>query len=542
MQRLPPVLARTTGATFLAVLLSSVLTLLAGDARAAAQSAASGPLDGAGSDAQKRVGYLPGDTLERLAAHATAAVVLLDVETSSGSRQGSGFIVEPDGRIFTNQHVVEGARRIRVELSSGDVYERVKILAVDERRDIAVLEVPGFDLPTLPLGNSGSVRVGTPVIAIGSPLGLENTVSTGIVSARRSEPEGFDLLQISAPTSQGSSGGPVLSESGEAVGIAVSQMGSGQNLNFAVPINYARGLLDHLDGEPLAVLPTEEDPQEESRTAMSSDSVEAEVGLAFDLGSFHGFRREAEGRDAEGRRHRSRVVYRRIEAVSGRPNVERYAETETTEETGPFGTEQVVRRTRNRAIVSAGDLRPISVRGEVGWWTGDDWLETRYDLRFDDLRVTGTVTDSTGTVREIDRELPEGTILRSTRHLAFATLAEDSLIGRSVELRTFDARTGELTSDRYDVRGATSVSVAGEEYRALRVNLASGLANSTAYFRRDLPRVLLRLDAPREALGGETTDLRIFGKDAASIAEGASERGVDGGSGAPESGAPEGGE
>lgn len=524
MQRLPPVLARTTGATFLVLLLSSVLAVLPIDTPAAAQTADAGPIDGVDSDAPERVGYLPGDTLERLAADATGAVVLLDVETSSGSRQGSGFVVEPDGLIFTNQHVVEDARGIRVELASGDVYERVKILAIDERRDIAVLDVPGYDLPTLPLGNSGSVRVGTPVIAIGSPLGLENTVSTGIVSARRSEPEGFELLQISAPTSQGSSGGPVLSGSGEAIGIAVSQMGSGQNLNFAVPINYARGLLDHIDGEPLAVLPAEDDAQEEPRSSMASDSAQEEVGLAFDLGSFRGFRREAEGRDDQGRRQRSRVVYRRIEAVSGRPNVERYAETETTEETGPFGTEQVVRRTRSRAIVSAGDLRPISVRGEVAWWNGDDWLETRYDLRFDGYTVTGTVTDSTGAVREIDRELPEGTVLRSTRHLAFATLAEDSLVGRSVELRTFDARNGELSADRYDVRGTTDVSVAGREYRALRVNLASGLANSTAYFRRDAPRVLLRLETPRDALGGETTDLRIFDGGTPPVAEGASDR------------------
>ncbi|HKK08948.1 MAG TPA: trypsin-like peptidase domain-containing protein, partial [Gemmatimonadota bacterium] len=161
-----------------------------------------------------------GDTLERVAARATDAVVRIDAETSSGPSQGSGFLVDSSGRILTNYHVIRKARSISVKLTSADVYDNVQILGTDQRRDIAVLQVAGFHLPALPLGNSDSVRVGATVVLIGSPLGLENTVSTGIVSGRRQEPQGYQLLQVSAPASPGSSGGPVLSGSGRVVGIA----------------------------------------------------------------------------------------------------------------------------------------------------------------------------------------------------------------------------------------------------------------------------------------------------------------------------------
>lgn len=451
------------------------------------------------------------DTLERLASEATEAVVRLDVETASDSRQGSGFIVEPDGRILTNHHVVAGARTIRVRLASGDVYERVRILATDERRDIAVLEVPGFDLPTLPLGNSDSVRVGTSVVAIGSPLGLENTVSTGIVSGRRSEPEGYELLQISAPASRGSSGGPVLTANGEVVGVAVSQMEGGQNLNFAVPINYARGLLSHVDGEPVAVLSPDAPAPPPSSASMSTDPSGAGGGFEYDLREFHGFRVEREGRAGDDRRRRSRITYRRIEAVGGRTRIERWAEIEVTERTGPFDTPQTVRRERSRAVVSADDLRPVSVRGETGWWDGDDWHRKEYSFQFEGRRVTGSITDSAGHVREIGRDLPPGTVLRSTRHLAFATLAEDSLVGRSVELTTFDAPSAELQRDRYDVRDTTTIRVGGEEWEVFRVNLASGLENATAHFRRATPRVLLRIVEGYGSAVEEVVGLEMFG-------------------------------
>jgi S1-C subfamily serine protease len=497
-------IGRAVGAGILAAALAAAAALpVSGD------SPAEPPAGAAATGADPRPSAA--DTLERLAADATEAVVLLDVETASGSRQGSGFIVEPDGRILTNHHVVEGARALRVRLASGDVYERVRILATDERRDIAVLEVPGFDLPTLPLGNSDSVRVGTSVVAIGSPLGLENTVSTGIVSGRRSEPEGYELLQISAPASRGSSGGPVLTATGDVVGVAVSQIEGGQNLNFAVPINYARGLLSHLDGEPVAVLSPDAPTDPPSSASMSAGSSRGGGRFEYDLREFHGFRVEREGRAGDDRRRRSRITYRRIEAVGGRTRIERWAEIEVTERTGPFDTPQTVRRERSRAVVSADDLRPVSVRGETGWWDGDDWHRKEYAFQFEGRRVTGTITDSAGHVREIGRDLPPGTVLRSTRHLAFATLVEDSLVGRSVELTTFDAPSAEVRRDRYDVRDTTTIRVAEQEWDVFRVNLASGLENATAHFRRASPRVLIRIVEGYGSAVEEVVDLDMFG-------------------------------
>ena len=432
-------------------------------------------------------------SLEELAARATRAAVLIDVRTASDSRQGSGFLVDPAGLILTNLHVMRDARSARVKLTSGDVYDRVSILAEDERRDIAVLQVAGFDLPTLPLGNSDSVRIGTPVVLIGSPLGLENTVSTGIVSGRRQEPEGFHLLQVTAPASQGSSGGAVMNERGEVIGIAVSQLLAGQNLNFAVPINYARGMLQHLGREPVAVLqPTSASGEESPVRPMSSDDA-ANRGLAFELDGLRGYVTESRVDLGDDRQRRTRVTFRLIETVGGdAPRMERYLESETTRSTEPFGTQQTVRRERVRTLVGLDGLRPISSRGEISVWTDQGWRTEQHDVRFEDDRVVGVITDSTGRTLEVDRLVPNGILLRDVRDLAFATLQVDSLVGRSVEFMTFDPRTGEIVSDRYDVLGADTIELQGETRPVFRVNVASGLTNEIVFFERRRPRVALR--------------------------------------------------
>jgi len=435
------------------------------------------------------------DTLEELAAKALPAVVLLDVTTPADSRQGSGFLVRSDGRILTNHHVIRDAREIRVKLANGDMYDHVKILGTDERRDLAVIQIAGFDLPALALGNSDSVRIGHPVVLIGSPLGLENTVSTGIVSGRRQEPAGYQLIQLSAPASVGSSGGPVLSQTGDVIGVASAQLRSGQNLNFAVPINYARGLLENLSSEPVAeLMPTSTGPasQGEPISAGATDDV-VNRGLAFDVRELGGYTIQLERHTPQGSRLRTRITYRRIETVGGRESrFERYAESEWTQSVGPFATPQTIRRERSRAIVRAGDLKPISARGELTWWTGEEWRQADYDLRFEDERVRGVIRDSVGSARELDHSLPSGVLLRETRDLAFATLANDELVGRSVELVTLDSWTGELAHDRYDIIEETEVEAAGRTHRALRVNVATDLTNATAYFAVERPRVLLR--------------------------------------------------
>lgn len=433
--------------------------------------------------------------LEELSVMATAAVVLIDVDVGKKSRQGSGFVVTQDGLILTNYHVIRDATNATVRLASGDVYDRVSIMATDERRDLAVLKVSGFSLPTLALGNSDSVHVGTEVVAIGSPMGLENTVSTGIVSGRRTEPRGFKLIQISAPASTGSSGGPVLNREGRVIGIAASQFRSGQNLNFAVPINYARGMLAEVDGEPLTVLGANSLPRsEESTDVEEADPVNAvNRGLRFDLTNFRDHRLELRVREPGGAERQTEVTYHRIQDIAGgEPRIERYVQSESIIQPDASAPGQAVRRERSRSLMNAADLSPVSSRGEVEWEVAGEWFRRSWDLLFDGNRVSGTVEDSSGVVRQVDRELPPGVVLRGMRDIAFGAVVADPLVGRSMELHTFDAESAELRIDRFDIRHRTSIEVDGELLPALAVDVASGLVNERTYYSPDVPRHLMR--------------------------------------------------
>jgi S1-C subfamily serine protease len=433
--------------------------------------------------------------LEELSAMATAAVVLIEVDIGKKSRQGSGFIVTQDGMILTNYHVIRDATNATVRLASGDVYDRVSVMATDERRDLAVLKVSGFSLPTLGLGNSDSVHIGMDVVAIGSPMGLENTVSTGIVSGRRTEPRGFKLIQISAPASTGSSGGPVLNREGRVIGIAASQFRSGQNLNFAVPINYARGMLSELDGDPLAVLgATDLSAPDESTDGEEADAHDqVNRGLRFDLSDFRDHRLELRVREAGGAERQTEVTYRRIEDIAGAPpRLERYVRSESIVQPDPSGPGQAVRRERRRSLMNAADLSPVSSRGEIEWRIDGEWFRRAWDLHFDESHVTGTVEDSSGVVRQIDRELPRGVVLRGMRDIAFGAVVADPLVGRSMELHTFDAESAELRIDRFDIRHRTSIEVDGELRPALAVDVATGLVNERTYYSPDVPRHLMR--------------------------------------------------
>ncbi len=158
-------------------------------------------------------------------------------------RRGSGFIVGAEGLVLTSHHVLRDARSVEVITSEGEIYEVVSVSGEDLRHDLAVLRIAGFGLPVLELGETTGIEVGEPVTVIGSPLGLANTVSNGLLSAQR-EMEGSRVLQISAPISTGSSGGPVFDSRGRVIGILAGYYPRGQNVNFAVPIEYARGLLD----------------------------------------------------------------------------------------------------------------------------------------------------------------------------------------------------------------------------------------------------------------------------------------------------------
>lgn len=173
---------------------------------------------------------------------------------------GSGFLVSQDGKIVTNFHVVEGASQIKAVSYDEKEYNVEGVLNYSIEQDIAVLSVKGVNnLPCLTLGDSDKLELGENIVAIGSPLGLQNTVSTGIVSSFRKNiirsAKGTKDIQISAPISHGSSGGPLFNASGEVVGITYAgYTGEGQNLNFAIPVNEAKSLLQTSNFKTLSQL------------------------------------------------------------------------------------------------------------------------------------------------------------------------------------------------------------------------------------------------------------------------------------------------
>ena len=190
----------------------------------------------------------PSLTPQQIAARAMPSVVTIEVPGGLGS----GFVVRSDGRIVTNLHVVAGAREATVVLSDGRKLGGVEILEVSDAFDLALLKVPADKLPALPLGDSSRVQVGQHVVAIGNPLGLSNTVSDGLVSALRPIDAQVSLLQLSAPISPGSSGGPIIDERGQVVGVSTLIITQGQNLNFGVAINAVKPMLEAKVATPLA--------------------------------------------------------------------------------------------------------------------------------------------------------------------------------------------------------------------------------------------------------------------------------------------------
>ncbi len=155
---------------------------------------------------------------------------------------GSGFIVSPDGYVLTNAHVVEGADEVVVTLTDKREF-KAKIIGSDRRTDVAVVKIEGSNLPRLTIGDSSKLRVGEWVIAIGSPFGLDNTVTAGIVSANsRDTGDYLPLIQTDVAVNPGNSGGPLINMRGEVVGInsqIYSRSGGYMGISFAVPIDEA---------------------------------------------------------------------------------------------------------------------------------------------------------------------------------------------------------------------------------------------------------------------------------------------------------------
>lgn len=156
---------------------------------------------------------------------------------------GSGFIAGSSGAIITNYHVLSSAYSAEVLLNNGKSYPVKSVLNYDANRDIAVIKIDGKNLPAVRMGSSSALSEGENVVAIGNPEGLQNIVSTGDVSTPFINLLGQNFIQFTAPIGPGSSGGPLFNMKGEVVGITTLTRKEGQNINFAVPIDEVKGLL-----------------------------------------------------------------------------------------------------------------------------------------------------------------------------------------------------------------------------------------------------------------------------------------------------------
>ncbi len=166
--------------------------------------------------------------------------------------QGSGFIIDSKGIILTNAHVVSGADKVTVKLRDGRTFKG-EVRGVDKPSDLAVIKIEGDNLPVAPLGDSTQVQVGDWAIAVGNPLGLDNTVTLGIISTlnRSSVQAGIpdmrlDFMQTDAAINPGNSGGPLLNDRGEVIGINTAIRAGAEGIGFAIPINKAKAIKDQL--------------------------------------------------------------------------------------------------------------------------------------------------------------------------------------------------------------------------------------------------------------------------------------------------------
>nr|VDG62726.1 serine protease [Streptococcus thermophilus] len=269
-----------------AIALSLVTALIAGSVAGYAASSVAG--GGAGSGQGRGMGAsneenaleapvdkerppAPDGSVEKVAESVLSAVVSISVASRAGASEGSGSIISSDGKVLTNHHVVaeaaNGDTQMQVTLNDGTKHP-AKFIASDVNTDIAVIEIEGVsDLPVIQFGNSDNLAVGQSVVAIGSPLGLSATVTTGIISAlnrpvRAAQGGGesslMDGIQTDAAINPGNSGGPLVDMNGHLIGMnsviaSLSQGASGEagsiGLGFAIPSNFARRVADQLINE-----------------------------------------------------------------------------------------------------------------------------------------------------------------------------------------------------------------------------------------------------------------------------------------------------
>ena len=200
--------------------------------------------------------------------------------------QGSGFVIDKEGHIMTNYHVIAEARQVEVSMHNRKTY-RATIVGVDRSHDLAVLQIKAPDLQPMTLGDSTHLQVGQKVYAIGNPFGLAGTLTRGIVSSIRSvqEPDGMTIdeaIQTDAAINPGNSGGPLLNWHGEVIGIntmIASSVGQSAGIGFAIPINTAKAVLNDL-----VTLGRVRRPALGVRTIPVDPDLAEQMGLAADYG------------------------------------------------------------------------------------------------------------------------------------------------------------------------------------------------------------------------------------------------------------------
>jgi hypothetical protein len=193
-----------------------------------------------------QVNVLAQQSITSLIKKAQPSIVLITTYNAQGDtvNQGSGFIISQNGEVITNWHVIKNASSIMVKTSTGAIYKVKGIVARDEKRDLAIIlpEAKNVSFPHLNLAST-LPNIGERIFVIGSPLGLESSVSDGLVSAIREMPDIGKVIQISAPISPGSSGSPIINLKEQVVGVASFQFIKGQNLNFAISSTDVANLL-----------------------------------------------------------------------------------------------------------------------------------------------------------------------------------------------------------------------------------------------------------------------------------------------------------
>jgi S1-C subfamily serine protease len=200
--------------------------------------------------------------------------------------QGSGFIIDKEGHVLTNYHVIADARQVEVTLHNRKKY-RATVIGTDRSHDLAVIQIKAPDLPPMVLGDSKSLQVGQKVYAIGNPFGLSGTMTRGIISSIRpvQEPDGMmidEAIQTDAAINPGNSGGPLLNWHGEVIGIntmIASNVGQSAGIGFAIPINTAKAVLNDL-----VTLGRVRRPALGVRTIPITPELADQLGLAADYG------------------------------------------------------------------------------------------------------------------------------------------------------------------------------------------------------------------------------------------------------------------